>query len=331
MDRNKRINLNLILMGIALVFVTIWSMYAGTLDVSWERIFQTLIGKGTASETKILWIFRLPRSVTAMLAGLSLSLAGVIMQGVTGNEIATPSLLGITSGSSLGVVLLIYFKKLGYSVGNIPLPIGAVFGGFAVFFVLYCLSLKSKLSPAKFILNGVAVSSCVGAITTILTYRFSPSDTNYMNIVMSGSLTGATWDKIFLVLPLLVVVLYYVSYKSKYLNILNLGEEISIGFGVDLLKERKKLLYTTVFLSSIAAYLAGGLSFIGLLASHISRKLVGGNFKKLIPATILVGMLLMVLADALARSLFAPEEIPVGNMLSMIGAPYLMYLLLKTR
>ena len=229
------------------------------------------------------------------------------------------------------VVLLIYFQKLGYPVGGIPLPVGAVLGGFGIFFILYCLSLQSKLSPAKFILNGVAVSSCVGAVTTILTYRFSPSDVNYMNIVMNGSLTGATWDKIFLVLPLLLGTLFYVSYKSRYLNIISLGEELSIGFGVDLLRERKKLLYTTVLLSSAAAYLAGGLSFIGLLASHISRKLVGGSFKKLIPATVLVGMLLMVLADALARSLFAPEELPVGNMLSLIGAPYLMYLLLKTK
>lgn len=331
MERNKRIRRNLILLSFILFAAIIWSMYAGTMDVSWERIIQTLIGNGTVNETKALWRFRIPRSITAMLAGLALSLAGVVMQGVTGNEIATPSLLGITSGSSLGVVVLIYLKKAGYPLDAIPLPLGAVLGGFFIFYILYLLSLKSALSPSRFILNGIAVSSCIGAVITILTYRFSPYDIQYMNIVMSGSLTGASWNKIFFVLPVLAVSVWYLLYKSRYLNILNLGDEIAIGFGVNLLKERKKLLYMTVLLSSVAAYLAGGLSFIGLLAAHISRKLVGGSFKRLIPATILVGMLFMVIADGLARTVFAPEEIPVGNMLSLIGSPYLIYLLVKTK
>lgn len=310
--------------------IFILSMNVGVVKLSPLEVIKVLLGQGDGFQNIVLWDIRLPRACVAAVVGVSLGIAGTVMQGVTGNEIATPGMLGITSGASLGVLASIYLNSLFPELTRLAAPVCAMLGGLFVFAIVYTLSLTSNLSPAKLILNGIAINSCIGAFTVLLVYRLSPSETTYINIVLTGSITGANFKDLWIALPFIGFGLFCLFYKIRCLNILTLGEEISIGLGVDLLKERKMFLCLAVLLASISSFLVGGLNFVGLLSSHIARKLVGNNYEKLVPTSALVGVVVMLLSDMLARTLFVPSELPIGSMVSLLGTPYLMYILLKT-
>lgn len=319
----------IILLAIFSVSLVILSMNVGVVKLTPVQILNTLIGNGSAYDSLVLWDIRLPRAFTACVVGIALSVSGAVMQGVTGNEIATPGMLGITSGASLGVLSTIYLRQY-ISFIRLAVPVCAMLGGLLVFSIVYALSIKSKLSPAKLILNGLAINSCIGAFTVLLVYRLSPGETTYINIVLNGTITSANFSDLFIALPFVFLITVYIFNKTRYLNILTLGEELSVGLGVNLLKERRKLLFASVLLASVSSFLVGGLTFVGLLASHVSRKLVGGNYQKLLPVSVFVGIIVMLVSDMLARTMFVPSELPIGNMVSLIGTPYLMYVLLKT-
>lgn len=304
-----------------------YSINIGVYPVPLDRVIATLFGMGDPEENLVIWTVRMPRTATAMLVGMCLAISGAVMQGVTRNPIATPSLLGVSSGSSLGMILIIYFydQGLGMTIGR---PIAALLGGFAVFGVVYSLGLKHNLSPIKLILNGIAVNSCVGAITTILQMRLSANAYTTMTVTMGGSLTNADWQTIAIGYAITLPCLAYVIYKCYCLNILNLGEEMAIGLGIDLRKERKYLLFVTIILTSVSTYVAGGIGFIGMIAPHISKRLVGPNFKLFLPVSVFLGANIVIVADIISREIVKNSSfIPVGTIISLIGAPYLLYLL----
>ncbi len=307
--------------------LTCYSINIGVYPVPLERVISTLFGGGTTDENLVIWTLRMPRTATAMLVGICLAVSGAVMQGVTRNPIATPSLLGVSSGSSLGMILIIYLydQGLGMTIGR---PLAAIGGGLAVFGIVYALGLKHDLSPMKLILNGIAVNSCVGAVTLILQMRLTTNAYTTMTVTMGGSLTNADWQTIAIGYAIAIPCLIFVIYKCYCLNILTLGEEMAIGLGIDLKKERKHLLFVTIILTSVSTYVAGGIGFIGMIAPHISKRLVGPNFKLYVPVAVFLGANMVIVADIISREIVKNSSfIPVGTIISLIGAPYLLYLL----
>ena len=312
----------LILIGLAYL-----SMNVGYNDISPTDVIQSLLGIGDKQELLTMWIVRLPKAAVAILVGMCLAVSGAVMQGVTRNPLATPSMIGVTAGSNLGILLAILIVDKGLGEW-IPVPLAAVLGGIGAFLVVYALAMKYHLSPVKLILNGIAVNSCLGAVTLALSMQLSENGYLMRSLFMAGSLSHATWGMIGLATIIAVPLLGYVIYKAFYLNVLNLNEELAIGLGLDLRRERKKLLYVTVVLTAVAAYVAGGVSFIGIIAPHLAKRIVGSNYKLFLPLAVLLGTNIVLLADVGVRILsIQGADIPVGTLISLIGAPYLLYLL----
>lgn len=314
------------LMGLFLL-LTFVSINTGYVPIPFERVLSTLVGKGDTQENLLLWVVRMPRTAVSLLVGICLAISGAVMQGVTRNALATPSMVGIGSGASLATLIVIFLHDKGFGF-LMPVPLAATLGGLVTFSLVYFLALRFNLSPVKLILNGIAINSCIGAINLLITMKLSSDAYTMRAVVLGGSLTYATWEMIGWAVVVMVPCVIYLIYKAFHLNILNLGEEIAIGLGINLKKERKHLLYVTVILSSIAAYIAGGIGFIGMIGPHIAKRLVGPNYKYFMPLSICIGANLVLFADIISRLLVNNGQfVPIGTLISMIGAPYLLYLL----
>ncbi len=327
LTNKQRFNVLVPFLVIAMIILSYLSMNIGYIEIPVDRIIQTLFMQGTEQEATVLFEFRLPKTAVAIVVGMCLAIAGAVMQGVTRNPLATPSMIGVTSGSSLATLIVIYLSDKGLGM-VLPLPIAAVLGGLGAFTIVYGLALRFNLSPVKLILNGIAINSCIGAVSLILSMRLSSEAYTYRSLVMAGSLSYATWDMILIAFLVAVPLLIYVVYKAFHLNILNLNEEMAIGLGLDLAKERKKLLYVTVLLSSVSAYIAGGIGFIGMIAPHIAKRIVGSNYKLFLPLAVMIGIVIVLLSDVFVRILSVYDaNVPIGTLISLLGAPYLLYLL----
>ena len=327
LDNYKKSSILLFLLIILFLVLSFLSINIGYVPIPLGRTISAILGKGDSQENLLVWVVRMPRTFVSLIVGICLAFSGAVMQGVTRNALATPSMIGISSGASLATLIIIYLHDKGYGF-LMPIPLAATVGGILTFSFVYSLALRFQLSPVKLILNGIAINSCIGAINLLITMKLSSAAYDMRDIVLGGSVTYATWDMIILAVILIIPLIAYIIRKSLHLNILNLGDEISIGLGINLKKERKKLLYTTVILSSIAAYIAGGIGFVGMVAPHISKRLVGSNYKLFMPLSIFIGGNLVLIADILSRLLVNNNKfVPIGTLISIVGAPYLIYLL----
>lgn len=308
----------------------IWSINIGFTPLDIGRIIATLFGQGEGNENFIIWELRIPRTVVAMFVGVCLAGAGAVMQGVTRNPLATPSMIGVSSGSSFGILIVVFMYDRGMPM-VVPYPIAAIIGGFVVFSLVYGLAVKHDLSPTKLILNGIAVNSCIGALSLLITARLSSDGYLMLTLSQAGNLTYATWDMIFIGIAIALPCFIYIFYKTFCLNILNLDDEMAIALGMNLRKERRILLYVTILLSSAAVYVAGSIGFVGLIAPHVAKRLVGSNFKLFLPISMCFGAGLVMFADIVAKILVNDINkalyVPVGVTISILGAPYLLYLL----
>ncbi len=308
----------------------IWSINIGFTPLAVNRVIATLFGFGDKTENFIIWQLRIPRTVVAIFVGACLAAAGAVMQGVTRNALATPSMIGVSSGSSLGILLVVYLYDNGMPM-IVPYPIAAILGGLVVFSLVYGLAVRHNLSPTKLILNGIAVNSCIGAISLLLTSRLSADAYLMLTLSQAGSLTYATWKMIFTGVCIALPCMIYIFYSTFCLNVLNLDDDMGIGLGLNLKKERRTLLFITILLTSAAVYVAGTIGFVGLIAPHIAKRLVGSNFKLFLPISMCFGAGLVMFADIASRILVNDINkelyVPVGIVISILGAPYLLYLL----
>ncbi len=330
LTNKKRAIILLPVLAIALLLSAMFAVNIGFTPISVADIVRTIFGFGSEKETFIIYELRIPRSVVAIFCGMCLAAAGAVMQGVTRNPLATPSMIGVSSGASLGILIVVYLFDLGLPM-IVPHPIAAIIGGFLVFALIYSLAFRYELSPKKLILNGIAVNSCIGAISLFLTMRLSENAFLMLTLSQAGSLTYATWDMIGLAVLIAVPCFIYIFYKAFCLNVMNLGDEMAVALGVNLKKERKYLLFVTIILSSVAVYVAGTIGFVGLIAPHMAKRIVGSNFKLFLPISMCLGAALIVIADILSRLLVNEINsqlfVPVGIIISILGAPYLLYLL----
>lgn len=285
----------------------------------------------TKTENSIIWRIRFPRILMAIVGGVALAIAGALMQGCLGNPLVSPLTLGVASGAALGAAVAI---MLGFSVIGGPLAIvgNAFLFALIVVFIIIKLGSMHSVSAESYILVGIAITFIAGAITSILNYFATDEQVSQLMHWSFGSLGRVDRDTaFFLAVP--VCALVPLSLKWSWdLNALSVGgDEFAISTGVDPAGFRRTVLILSAFLTALVISFTGLIGFVGLAAPHMARVIVGNDFRKLIPSSAIFGAFLMLFADTLGRTLFAPVIIPVGVMLSVIGGPFFMYLLIRSK
>ncbi len=318
----------------SLIVVTfLVSLNMGSLKIGVVDVIKTFLGQGSRAHEIALFRLRLPRIVIGILVGTALAVAGTILQGVTKNDLADSGILGINSGASLFVVAYIYFMN-----GNVydgvnnftifTMPIVALCGALFGALLIYILAWKNGIKSSRLLLVGIGINTAFTSLLTIFQLKFTTQEFNRVLAWTSGSIWGTNWKYVLAVLPFILIFIGLTVYKSRYLDILNLGDDVATGLGADVERERRKLIIYAVVLAGVATSVAGSIAFLGLVSPHIARKLVGPKHKKLIPTSALIGTLILLIADTISRNLLAPMEIPVGIVISIIGVPYFIYLML---
>ena len=332
-ERRKRLRTSAVLVILAaLALVALWcDINAGYRSISLEELGQILSGTASQSLTYTLVDLRLPRVLTSLLVGVGLSLSGCLLQGISRNDMADPGVLGINAGAGLLVAAFIVFVPAGLFPSAVALPVPAFAGSAAVAFLGWRLSVvRGASSPRRLLLIGVALATGLSSATSLLMLRMSDGDYAFVQNWLAGSIWGASWENVAILAVGLALLVAGALYASRTLNVLGLGEAAATGLGVNVPRARAALTAVAVGASGLACAVGGGLTFVGLVCPHMARRLVGPNFRVLVPATVLVGAVLMLLADIISRTLLAPNEIPVGIVAAVIGAPYFLYLLAKS-
>lgn len=332
-ERRKRLRTSSVLVILAaLALVALWcDINAGYRSISLEELGQILSGTASQSLTYTLVDLRLPRVLTSLLVGVGLSLSGCLLQGISRNDMADPGVLGINAGAGLLVAAFIVFVPAGLFPSAVALPVLAFAGSAAVAFLGWRLSVvRGASSPRRLLLIGVALATGLSSATSLLMLRMSDGDYAFVQNWIAGSIWGASWENVAILAVGLALLVAGALYASRTLNVLGLGEAAATGLGVNVPRARAALTAVAVGASGLACAVGGGLTFVGLVCPHMARRLVGPNFRVLVPATVLVGAVLMLLADIISRTLLAPNEIPVGIVAAVIGAPYFLYLLAKS-
>lgn len=321
---------------VLLFIATFISVNTGLIDISFWSFIQTLLGSGSPDNALTIFSFRLPRICMAILVGIGIAVSGVILQSISSNPLADPGILGINTGAGFAIVVYTYFIQglvfLNSWTSVFLMPFIALIGALLAAVTIYLLAYKKgKLTPTRMLLVGIGINAAFSAGITIFQLRMNPTDFTRTLVWLSGSIWGSTWTFVLTLLPWIVIFIPVVFYKARVLDILSLNEITAIGVGINVTQERKKLLVLAVLLAGACVAVGGGITFLGLIAPHIAKKLVGSSHFRVIPLSALIGALLILISDTISRIVIAPAELPVGIVLSIIGAPYFIYLLLKTR
>jgi iron complex transport system permease protein len=327
--RKQRITL-FILFALILVTIVV-GLGLGFSSVSYDRLIPTLLGQGTFKEEFVLFSIRLPRIIITLLAGMALALSGSILQGITRNDLADPGIIGINSGAGVAVAVFFLFFPIEAGSFIYMLPLVAFIGALltAALIYLFAYSKTEGLQPVRLVLIGVGFSLALSGAMIVLISSAERAKVDFIAKWLAGNIWGTDWPFIWALLPWLVILLPFTLYKANRLNLLGLSEPVAIGVGVSIEKERIVLLITAVALAASAVSVTGGISFIGLMAPHMAKALVGPRNQLFIPIAVLIGGWLLLFADTIGRNLMDSAGIPAGIMVALIGAPYFMYLLLK--
>ncbi|MED4784626.1 iron ABC transporter permease [Brevibacillus choshinensis] len=311
--------------------VIVIGMGMGYSSLSYNRLIPTLIGQGTFKEEFVLFQVRLPRLIITWLAGMALALSGAILQGVTRNDLAEPGVIGINSGAGVAIALFFLFYPIDAGSFAYLLPLvafaGAILTAICIYFFSY--SRSTGLQPVKVVLIGVGFSMALSGVMIVLISSAEPAKVDFIAKWLAGNIWGADWPYIWAILPWLLILIPFALYKASRLNLLSLNEPVAIGVGLAVEKERFVLLLAAVALAAAAVSVTGGIAFIGLLAPHLAKALVGPRHQLSVPVAIVLGGGLLLVADTIGRNLADPDGIPAGIMVALIGAPYFLYLLWK--
>lgn len=313
----------------ALLALTIISVAAvlvcvgvGTVDFSVAETLKALFVDDDSAARLLIWNLRFPRILTGGLVGVCLSLSGCILQGVMRNTLASPSTIGVTSGASfVGYLTLVAFPAYAYL-----LPVGSIVGAFGATMLIYLLAYQRGVRPVKMILSGMAVSALFGAFNDMIKTFFAESLGNASGFLVGG-LNGAGWKTFRMILPYALVGMLICLFLPAKMNVLALGDETANSLGLRTERFRFFLIVVSSLLAGAAISAAGLISFVGLIVPHIARLLVGSDYKYLFPASALFGFSLVVVCDAVGRVIMPPGEIPASVILSLIGAPFFLWLL----
>lgn len=327
-----------------LIFSLLVAVTFGTVDIPVGEVYHVIVNKiyhslflgdslwGDGSLFRVVWFIRLPRLILAVAIGMGLSVCGVVMQAIVKNPLADPYVLGISSGASLGATSAIMLG-VGAAFGQNSIGIMAFLGAFVISVAVVALAnVGGRANSIKLLLAGTALSAVCSAFSSFIVY--TAHDAEGMRTIsywLMGSLGGATWQLNGAVLTIVVCgVVFFIS-QYRTLNLMLLGDEVSITLGTNLHKWRQLYLLVSAAIVGFSVYSAGMIGFVGLVIPHVVRMVVGTDHKKLIPICALVGAIFMVWADVACRTIIPGRELPIGVLTSMIGAPCFIYLMIKKR
>lgn len=310
-----------IFLFIASFFISVGN---GAVKINPLEIINILLNEKDSAAYQIILNVRLPRTIVAMFVGISLSLSGSILQGVMRNPLASPNIIGVSSGGGFfAYIILILLPQYYYLV-----PLGAFFGALLASLIIYGLAWKEGIVTNRLILAGVAVSSFFSAGTNSL-MTFFPERVQGVLGFMVGSLSAASWQDVKMIMPYTILGVVILLFLPNKLNILMLGDEVATGLGLNVERIRFVFIILASLLAGAAVSVVGLLGFVGLIVPHMVKMFIGSDYVYLFPGTIFFGASVVMLCDILARTLFSPIEIPVGVIMSAFGAPFFLYLLRK--
>lgn len=331
----------IVLMLVLLMALLVANLFQGPVNIHFKAVFSMLgesLGIASSQEgirpwmQSVLMDVRMPRILVGALAGASLAICGAVMQGMFRNPLASPSILGVSSGASLGAVIALYFGLATISVW--ALPVFASLGACLTLFVVYRVaSQRGHMAIGTLLLAGIAIGALnTAALSFILALSLNNWEVGRMIVYWTmGGLDGRTWDHVLLITPFALSSILLLMLFSRKLDALLLGEVHAASIGVDVAVTRRRLLIITSLLVGVTISVCGGIGFIGLVVPHILRLLIGPHHRYLLPASALGGAICLVGADLMLRTLMAEKSIPLGVITAMLGAPFFLFLLIKQR
>ena len=330
--KQKR-RLSLILTGILCILSIILSLTTGAFPMTLGELVSALIGQGNEATQLILFEFRLPRLIVTLCAGIALSLSGAILQSITRNGLAEPGILGINAGSGFAIALFIAIGQIKADDFVYMLPIVSLSGGLIVTLFIFYFSYEGEkgLSPASMVLVGVGLSAALSGGALTLISSFDRSQSEFISTWFAGNIWGDTWPFVWTFVPWLLIIIPVVLYKAEILNILNTSDAIALGLGISLKRQRLILVFLAVLLSSVAVSIVGAIGFIGLMAPHIARTIIGPRHQSFLPLAMMIGGILLVISDTIGQNLVQPNGLPAGIIVAIIGAPHFLYLMYKVK
>ncbi|MEK4027270.1 iron ABC transporter permease [Pseudobacillus sp. FSL P4-0506] len=331
----------LIFMFLVIIFVGFYlHITNGMFDMSILDIIRTLLGYESNEKFKlVIFDFRLPRIIIAALVGIGLAVAGVVFQGITKNGLADPGILGINAGAGAAIVIFMYFFQFQALLSDgsdwvtiMVMPLFGFVGGTVAVTLIFVLALKNgRLDMQRLILAGIAINSGFGALSMYISLKMNEKDFESAAVWQAGSIYNANWIFILAMLPWIVVLGFYLYKKAYLLDYFQLEENTVVSLGIKLEKEKIGMLLASVGLVSACVSVSGSIGFIGLMAPHIAKQLVGVRHKYALPISALTGAGLLIFSDFIAKTAFAPSELAVGIVVSIIGIPYFLYLLARVK
>lgn len=287
-------------------------------------------GGWSSAQYQIVWRVRLPRVLLAALTGAGLALVGVAMQAMVRNPLADPYLLGVSSGASVGAVSVLAFGALAFA-GELALPLGAFSGALLACVAVYLLAhANGRLQASRLILGGVAIAYCLGGVTSLIV--LTADQRELANSVLTwtlGSLAGTRWQELGLPAALLAAGVVLLLAQARSLNALLAGEETAATLGVDTTRTRRWLFVLVSMVTGVLVALTGPIGFVGLIVPHVARMLVGSEHRRVLPVAALTGAIFLIWVDVFSRISFAPAEVPVGVITSLLGGPFFVWMLCR--
>lgn len=314
--------------------VMMLSAGSGEFPLTPSKVVAALFGYGDEFDRTIVVDFRLPRIMMALFVGMALAVSGAILQGITKNPLASPDLIGVTAGASFAVVLFLTLfsdENNALTVSIQWLPLFAFLGATITALVVFLLSWKNGIAPFRLLLIGIAVAAFMQAGTTVWILMGPIYQASQATIWTTGSIYGANWSQVYVIMPWALLLIAISLLMRRQMNILELGDDIATGVGSRVQRNRVLLLLLSTGLTGVAVAFAGGIGFVGLLAPHIARRIVGPKFQSMVLFSAGIGALLVLIADWIARVAFAPVEVPAGVWTAAVGAPYFIFLLITER
>ena len=307
-------------------------LIAPLIGMEWIPLSTVFDGSGDSVNSSIFWRIRVPRVMTAFLAGSALAVSGMVFQAMFRNVLATPFTLGVSSGASLGAALSVSFGVTFSIVGVSGTTLMAFTGALLSVLLVYGLTrMREGFSTATMLLSGVAVSFFFSSVILFLQYSADLYNSFRMLRWVMGGLGLVGMDSFFSILPFVVTGVVLLVYSMHELNLLVLGDDIAMSRGVDVRKTKRLLFFVTSLMVGSVVAVCGPIGFIGMMVPHMCRLLGGGDHRYLIPASLLLGGSFLTVCDTLARTILAPAELPVGVVTAFLGGPFFVALLLTSK
>lgn len=332
-QKKKETRAQWVILGLVLgvLFIYILCLFIGPSSLTAGDIFNSLMGNGTWSSDYILFRLRMPRSACAALVGAGLSIAGMAMQAMFRNPMASPSILGLSSGASFGASIAIAFG-IGGIFGSFAVPAMAFIFCFITMMMVYFLAMTRFGTPVVLLLlSGVAVGAFFSGLTSFVQYIVEPDILQGVVYWTMGSFSRCLEDSVYIGFPIIGAGIFIICLCIKELNLISLGEEQAEMLGVNIKRVRIMLLLGTSLAVGGSVAIAGVIGFVGLIIPHVCRAIAGPNHNLLAPLCILCGAIFMMVMDALAKSIEFTGELPVGILTALLGAPFFIYIMRKKR